>query len=368
MSVINQLARPKGVKFDCEICGKQATLICTGCKVTYYCTKDHQNVDWKGIHSQICQDVIVVRNPPPAIGSEEERSKRDTDIRNLQIALIELTKETAQRFLIQSKYDLAVPGALQCLKFSISVYGNSSIELVLPYLLLAEANLGLGRLKIAEEFLSLANWIILKLPDCGSTLKSRLHRNFGRLYASQDMYAEALRSLASDVYFSSLEAGPEHISTAASYYHMANVFHSQSKNDQALAFFDKVEAIWYKFLTEIAETRTVVLTEVQSEEAVEILRHILEFRQKFMGPDHIACAQTLYTLALLHRFTQDLGVALEYLRKALPVFESIYGVDHSSCQTISAIQRELSNQIQAATLKSSHSDSRSSLHLNAISS
>ena len=50
------------------------------------------------------------------------------------------------------------------------------IELVPCYLLLAEANLGLGRHKQAEEYLSLANWSILKNPDCSNRTKSQLYR------------------------------------------------------------------------------------------------------------------------------------------------------------------------------------------------
>ena len=45
------------------------------------------------------------------------------------------------------------------------VHGEDSIEIVPTYLLLAEANLGLKRLKAAEEFLSLANWSVLKNPE-----------------------------------------------------------------------------------------------------------------------------------------------------------------------------------------------------------
>ena len=40
---------------------------------------------------------------------------------------------------MQGKYDLAVPGALQSLKFAIDVYGAEASELVPSYLLLAEA-------------------------------------------------------------------------------------------------------------------------------------------------------------------------------------------------------------------------------------
>ena len=59
------------------------------------------------------------------------------------------------------------------------------MEMVPPYLLLAEANLGLGRFKQAEEFLSLANWSVLKNPGCSNAVRSQLHRNFGKLYSAQ---------------------------------------------------------------------------------------------------------------------------------------------------------------------------------------
>jgi hypothetical protein len=46
----------------------------------------------------------------------------------------------------------------------MEVYGAGRIELVPAYLLLAEANLGLKRYKVAEEFLLYANWSVLKNP------------------------------------------------------------------------------------------------------------------------------------------------------------------------------------------------------------
>ena len=72
------------------------------------------------------------------------------------------------------------------------------------YLLLAEANLGILKYRPAEEYLTLANWAVLKTPNCSNALRSQLRRNFGRLYASQGKYEEALRQLADDVYYSSL--------------------------------------------------------------------------------------------------------------------------------------------------------------------
>ena len=58
-------------------------------------------------------------------------------------------------------------------------------------------------------------------------MRSKLHRNFGKLYASQARFDEALKELANDVFYSSLEIGPEHIDTAGGYYHMATIFFSR---------------------------------------------------------------------------------------------------------------------------------------------
>lgn len=48
--------------------------------------------------------------------------------------------------------------------------------MVPPYLLLSEANLGLEQLQSAEEFLSLANWSIIKAPQCSNAIRSQVVR------------------------------------------------------------------------------------------------------------------------------------------------------------------------------------------------
>merc|ERR1719262_395144 len=107
---------------------------------------------------------------------------------------------------------------------------------------------GLCRLRIAEEFLSLANWNILKHPAAGSSMMSNLQRNFGRLYAAQQRYNEALQAFATDIYYSGLEFGPENIRSAPSYFHMGRVFQSHQKSDRTGAFYTKVVEIYTAFL------------------------------------------------------------------------------------------------------------------------
>lgn len=62
----------------------------------------------------------------------------------------------------------------QALAFSKEIFGDGSIEMVPPYLLLSEANLGLGALQSAEGFLSMANWSILKTPKCSNAIRSQV--------------------------------------------------------------------------------------------------------------------------------------------------------------------------------------------------
>jgi len=333
---INQLARPKSVKYECEVCGKPATLKCSDCP-TYYCTQEHFDIDWRGIRNLIAQDIVVLRERPKMIGSEEERDRRAEELMGIRKELLELCTETSQKFLVQAKYELAVPGALQSLKFAIEVYGSEATELVPSYLLLAEANLGLRRLKIAEEFLSLANWNILKHPQAGSSMMSNLQRNFGRLYAAQQRYNEALQAFATDIYHSSKEFGPENIRSAPSYYHMGRVFQSHQKLDRAASFYAKVIDIYTTFLenwlSDVSGDDMQDITAVEIEEAIEIIKHITEHREKRGDEDaseraRIEIADGRYSLGLILVYTGETGTGRDCLAQALEVFLATVGIDH----------------------------------------
>merc|ERR1712194_304130 len=343
---INQLARPKSVKYECEVCGKPATLKCLECP-TYYCTQEHFDIDWRGIPQLIAQDIVVLRERPKMIGSEEERDRRAEELMGIRKELLELCTETAQKFLVQGKYELAVPGALQSLKFATEVFGSEATELVPSYLLLAEANLGLRRLKIAEEFLSLANWNILKHPQAGSSMMSNLQRNFGRLYAAQQRYNEALQAFATDIYHSSLEYGPENIRSAPSYFHMGRVFQSHQKSDRAASFYAKVVDVYTSFMetwiNEASGEASSDVTAVEVEEAIEIVKHITDYREKRSDDDNadrakqdrtrLDTADGRYTLGLLFIYTGDVGQGSDYLNSALEVFLATVGIDHPKTQT-----------------------------------
>lgn len=335
---INPLSTPKGVKYECELCSKTAVVQCLHCRCTYYCSKDHQKLDWMGIHEKVCQLLVPLRTPPLVIGSEEERIQLQNDLLVSKRALIDMTRAESTKNLIHCEFELAIPGALQALRISIEVYGSGHIELVPCYLLLAEANLGLDRHKTAEEYLCLANWSILKNPECSNALKSQLYRNFGKLYASQGKLEDALHQLANDIYFSSLQVGPEHIDTSGGYYYIATVFYLQNRIDCALAMCDKVVDIWFKRVTKIMTflnqgdslPAAFELEQPQILDGLQVLSKITTLREECLGGEHIATGEACYTVGLLYQVAGDSHKAMQSMNRALFIYQKELGEDHQS--------------------------------------
>ena len=59
--------------------------------------------------------------------------------------------------------------------------------------------LGIGSFTQAQEYLSQAEWTVLKNTDCPIAIISKLSRNQALLQMTQGNYDKALRNLANDV-------------------------------------------------------------------------------------------------------------------------------------------------------------------------
>jgi hypothetical protein len=113
------------------------------------------------------------------------------------------------------------------------------------YLLAAQANLGLRQAKQCEDFLGLSSWLALKETDMTTHLmRSQLSRLFGQLYILQGKNDNAVQAFAEDVYYCSLEYGPQDLRTSLGYYNLAKVFESQKDLEKCLACHEQVIHIW----------------------------------------------------------------------------------------------------------------------------
>jgi tetratricopeptide (TPR) repeat protein len=288
--------------------------------------------------------------PPISFSSEDERLKLEQGLHKAKRALIDVKRLEATSHLVHGDFDAAAIEAGRALKLSLDVFGPGKIELVSCHLLLAEANLGLGRQKFTAEYLARANWCILKNPDCSNRLKSQLYRNFGKLYASQGKYDEALRQLANDIYFSSLQSGPEHVDTAGGYYYMATVFYLQSKIDSALGMCDKVVEIWMK---EGRKSGPINLSESQIMEGVQVISKIVVLREEALGIDHVATGEACFVLGLLYNHAKEPGKARGLIGKASKIYQQELGVSHPT--TIDCVSRLQSLGASVGSVAPAHS-------------
>ncbi|XP_077106340.1 zinc finger MYND domain-containing protein 12 isoform X2 [Ranitomeya variabilis] len=359
MAIVNPLSNPKGVKLQCELCHSPAYIQCRGCKVTYYCDVEHQRADWASIHEKICQLLIPVRTPVPFLNSAAERSHSIQQLLQRKKHLIELTSKEAQRLLYEGRHVDVIPAASHSLSFSVDVYGLASVELVPVYLILAEANIGLGHLTQAEEYLSRAYWTVLKTIDCSNSIKSKLHRNLGLLYSAKGEFEESLRHLSNDVFFVSTVSGPSHISTSGGFFHMANIFFRQNKMDIADSLYSEVTDIWHAHLSRLVEVRLQAslrsgpawyddpdqeyLDENQEAEAVQILNAIYDIREQAPKKEPAKMARILHTLAMLYFLSRDFHKANEWGKKLLQITDQLPRDDQSDGITvlIENIERKL---------------------------
>lgn len=61
------------------------------------------------------------------------------------------------------------------------------------------ASPGLGNLDLVADFLSQAEWAVLKSPKCGLTIHHQLHRSLGRLHVATGDLDTAFYDFANDV-------------------------------------------------------------------------------------------------------------------------------------------------------------------------
>lgn len=125
--------------------------------------------------------------------------------------------QEGRRFLCEGQPRLAIPAALEALKVLTEIHGGSHTLLTPAYLILAEAAiginvfhrhytlsylwlLGLGRIEEANQYLSQAQWSVLKASgEVDPLIKSNLHRNLGQLAVAKNNLEEAKRQFAEDV-------------------------------------------------------------------------------------------------------------------------------------------------------------------------
>lgn len=340
----------------CDLTGARATVqLVTHFNSIHYSNDEMAEQAWFGIIKKIDHLLAPLRQPAPIVGTSEERARRSAATIASKRSLTEFCLTESSNLLSLQKYHLAVPAAIQALKFSKDCDGDRSLAVVEPYLQLAQAYLGLEQLDKAEEFLSMGRWIVLNSEDCEDRIKSRMYMLMGRDNTALGKFEEAKPEFSNAIFFMSKFQGAEAVSTSMGYFRLGDVYMAQGLLEAALAFFDKVVDIWYKYLSILHNPdsasdellgETVInmppelenLTEEQLAEGRSQLDQILDTRKQLLGVGHIATGEIEYTIGLFEFFLLGHEANAEvFMNSAFHTYKNSLGEAHPSTRHVTSV-------------------------------
>eukprot|EP01012_Entosiphon_sulcatum_P064626 TRINITY_DN93453_c0_g1_i1.p1 TRINITY_DN93453_c0_g1~~TRINITY_DN93453_c0_g1_i1.p1 ORF type:complete len:378 (-),score=66.79 TRINITY_DN93453_c0_g1_i1:111-1244(-) len=298
------------------------------------------NIDWNTLESKFQELNAMLTAPSYGLNASAARLKQKQQVEQAIQTLLDMAQTEARRLLVEGDSRGSLEGGLRTLKLKEEYYGTGSLQLVPCYFHLARANQYMDKFKQAEEFLSLAQWTILKHPECDVALKAELHQTFGLLYASDGKLDIALKQLAQATYYLTILNGPSHILTSFGYFDLGNVFAANSNMDSAMAFYEKVKEIWYAHLERVA---TALPDELQFEhstptsfgeenlqDGLKMIRGIVGLQTERFGSVHPATGKAELILALYYAWMDDIGKAGECFERSLEIHRRVFGPQHTT--------------------------------------
>ncbi|KAL0244474.1 hypothetical protein GEMRC1_008558 [Eukaryota sp. GEM-RC1] len=294
-TTINPLALPKGVDFKCELCSKPARIVCSLCKLTYYCSVAHCDLDQESIHCLICDHLRQLREHTKTAVSESQRKEHASKVCSLRETVIEISTREAIQALHSQQFSKAISAALQTLNNSVVQYGPQTLQVVPSYMLLGEASIGLDQLSHGKEYLFLASWILYQhfhkaKPETDegnstimtvNSLKSRLYLLFGKLYLKQESMSESRKFFSKSVYFSSLSFGLLGFASAIPLFYIGHCFDLENENENCIRIYSKVGEILKNFLEDVQSQGQLSVHEVVGDAQFIELETVLSLMQKF---------------------------------------------------------------------------------------
>mmetsp|Transcript_10767 Transcript_10767/g.15758 ORF Transcript_10767/g.15758 Transcript_10767/m.15758 type:complete len:349 (+) Transcript_10767:88-1134(+) len=328
-------------------------------------------VDWEGLEQKFYELKGYLSEPSLSFSnSSAQRSKQRQNVELGLEAIIEVALSQSNVLLQDGDFRGALEKGLKTLQFVQEMYGANSIEQIEPYFLLAKANQYLKRYKQAEEFLSIANWTIIKNPQTPPHVRAELHQNFGLLYVGKGHIDKSIDHLATSVYYLAILHGADHLITSFGYFNLGNVFASQGKMDAATDFLRQVTSIWHSHLLEVVhqehsfhkpldddddpnhhdsdsikENRQINaledLDEDKIHEAGRMFEQILHIQMDRYGENHIESGKIFLVLGLYQWYTGELIKSRDCLEKSASIMQRVLGDNHLLTLEVRSIMSQI---------------------------
>lgn len=316
------------------------------------------SVDWKGLQVKFQELKSYLSEPSLSFSnSSTQRSKQRENVKLGLEAIIEVASSESHMLLRDGEYAAAIEGGLKTLGFMQDLYGSESIEQIEAYFLLAKANQCLNKFKKAEEFLSIAQWTVIKNPECPAHIRAELHQNFGLLKVARAKYNEAIDHLSKSTYYLSLLNGTDHLITSFGYFNLANVFATIDKHECTNDFLKLVIEIWFKNLIEAFDKPTNEesneneealaidkLDEDKIQEAGRMFEQILTIQMRRYGENHLETGRIFLVCGLYQWYIGEIQKSREYVDKSVEILKYVLGDNHQQTREAQSIFQRLNEQ------------------------
>eukprot|EP00672_Neobodo_designis_P018930 CAMPEP_0174853778 /NCGR_PEP_ID=MMETSP1114-20130205/29566_1 /TAXON_ID=312471 /ORGANISM="Neobodo designis, Strain CCAP 1951/1" /LENGTH=555 /DNA_ID=CAMNT_0016088445 /DNA_START=66 /DNA_END=1733 /DNA_ORIENTATION=- len=299
---------------------------------------------WAVVEAKFQELRALLSAPTTGLNASQAREDQKRAVSAAITRLLDRAQAECRRLLVSGNAKAAVEGGLKTLKLKEEYYGPGSLQLVPAYFHLARTNQFMDKFKRAEEFLSLAQYEVLRHPDADISLHAELHQTFGLLYASDGKLDAALKQLTCSTYYLSCMHGPEHVLTSFGYFDVGNVFAAKSHMEHAMAFYDRVKKIWDAYLTENLQKSLdaesdggetpATLGDENVQDAAKMLRGIVGLQTERYGQIHPAPAYGEHVLGMFLLWSGDSAGGFETLLRALEIYKRVVGERHPQCQGI----------------------------------
>jgi tetratricopeptide (TPR) repeat protein len=305
-------------------------------------------VDWVGIDQQFKELYESLTGPKEALQSDDERSKSEKNTEFGLRAIVDLVRGESLRLLELGNLEEAYYGSIQSLKYSEEIFGNQSNELVPAYLLIAKTTYGLRKYRKCEQFLSLANWGIMKNPHAKVSHQADLRFHLGLLYASTDRMEDAIESLSLHIFHRSHQYDAKSIFTTPGYLQLGLLFQQVGNVEAAVSCYDMVESAWEKFLSPILDAQEGLdgggeevdlrlkamgtSDDMEQEdgglsklESVRCMSKVVSLRADKFGKDDVRTAESQRLLGVLYHWLGEDEKAREHLEKSIIILQGELG-------------------------------------------
>ena len=156
-----------------------------------------------------------------------------------------------------------------------------------------------------------------------------MYSNIGVVYDMKELYDEALVYYTKSVEIEEKVLDPLHPGLAVTYINIGAALDNQGSHSEALIYFEKAKKILEKVLDPIHPTLAALYSNMGLackhgglyDDALNYYRKSIEIEEQVLGPMHSDLAITYVNIAGLHYGKREFDICLEYLDKALVIFE-----------------------------------------------